>query len=165
MTAMFMALVMLLSLSGAAAEGMTGLPNPWIDCENLEEAREVAGYDFPLPRMPEAYIISAIRVIEGELAEIVYALDDSTISYRVGPGSGDISGDYNEYEETRTEAYGSEGTELTYRGNEGRIFSITWEASGYSYALAFYPGLEEEDAEILTEILDSILNNDVLTAK
>ena len=165
MTAIFLALVMMLSLSGAAAEGMTGLPNPWIDCENLEEAREVAGYDFPLPRMPEAYIISAIRVIEGELVEIIYAMDDSTIRYRIGPGSGDISGDYNEYEETRTEACGEEGTKLTYRGNAGRVFSITWEASGYSYALAFYPGLEEDNAEILVEILGSIMDNDVLAAE
>ena len=115
--------------------------------------------------MPEAYAIIAIRVIEGELVEIVYALDDSTISYRVGPGEEDVSGDYNVYEETRTEACGEEGPELTYRGNAGRVFSITWEASGYSYALAFYPGLEEDDAEILVEILGSIMDNDVLAAE
>ena len=35
MTAMLLALVMMLSLSGAAAEGMTGLANPRIDCESF----------------------------------------------------------------------------------------------------------------------------------
>ena len=93
--ALILSLVLTLSLSAfAAAETAVGLPNPWVEFESFEAAAESAGFELRIPYIPEELKITAIRVIEGSLLEVVYELEGNSIVYRQGPGEEDISGDY-----------------------------------------------------------------------
>lgn len=157
-TALVLSLALTLSLSAfAVAETAVGLPNPWVEYESFEAAAESAGFELRIPYIPEELEITAIRLIEGSLLEVVYELEGNSIVYRQGPGEEDVSGDYTEYEEAVTEKI--EGTEVsvTYKGNGGLVSLMTWQNAGFSYAFYFTPGFAESDAEIVGEIVASLL--------
>ena len=162
-TALILSLVLTLSLSAfAASETAVGLPNPWVEYDSLEAAAESAGFELRIPYIPEELKITAIRLIEGSLLEVVYELDGNSIVYRQGPGEEDVSGDYTEYEETFTEKI--EGTEVsvTYKGNGGLVSLMTWQDSGFAYAFYFTPGFDETDAEVVGQIVASLMFWDAL---
>ena len=163
MTALVLSLVMMLSLTAmAGSEPAVGLPNPWVEYDSLEAAAEAAGFELRIPYIPEELKITAIRLIEGSLLEVVYELDGNSIVYRQGPGEEDISGDFTEYEETATEKI--EGTEVsvTYKGNGGLVSLMTWQDAGFAYAFYFTPGFDETDAEVVGQIVASLVFRDAL---
>jgi hypothetical protein len=76
------------------------------------------------------------------LAEIVYRSGDAALWYRVSKGSGDNSGDYNEYNEVVTEELG--GVAVTMKGSGGLIYCALYEKGGRSYSLGSAEGLTRE---------------------
>ena len=76
------------------------------------------------------------------LAEIVYRSGEEALWYRVSKGSGDNSGDYNEYDEIRTEKLG--GVTVTCKGSGGLVYCAVYEKSGRSYTVGSTEGLTQE---------------------
>ena len=72
---------------------------------------------------------------------------------RKGTGSADVSGDYNDYPETRDVESG--GLAIRCFGADGQIRLARWESGGNSYSLAFNagdtarPGLTEDQVTSL----------------
>lgn len=128
--------------------------NPFIEVETLEEAEEIAGFKITLPEnyFDESYE-KTIRAIEDKFIEIDYRGLDEWIIIRKSlyDGEEDISGDYNEYPEERTELYGD--VKALIRGNEGKINVVSWKDGDYVYSININPGGIGIDEQVFYEMV------------
>lgn len=130
--------------SGGGDEQMTGVPNPFVDCESAYDVAQLAGFDVTFPESVPGCSERAYQAIAGQLAQCRYSEGDTGVLIRKGvdDGSGDLSGDYNEYPEEATVGVGD--LEVTERGSEGLVFVAIWERDGYLYAIDADEGLDPE---------------------
>ena len=85
----------------AGTEQTVGMPNPWHETADLEEAEKGSGVDFDPPvegALPEGFDLLTYRYTE-DIFEAVYQKDDEQLVIRVSTTlSGvELSGDYNKY--------------------------------------------------------------------
>lgn len=128
----------------------TQIPDPFRDCSTLAEAEQAAGFSFQLPdRLPGWVSATAIRAIPSSLIEVSYHGTDESLVLRKGPGSEDISGDYNTYPQVSTVEIG--GRQVTVKGEGDTISTATWTDGGYSYAIHSAPGMDRDALSLLVE--------------
>ncbi|MEG1895400.1 MAG: hypothetical protein RR162_04095, partial [Oscillospiraceae bacterium] len=85
--------IMAVSLAGCATtpdaveksegekQGGTQLANPFVDCETIEDAAKLSGFEITLPSaMPQGYSQDAIRAVKDGMLEIIYKNGDSAIT-------------------------------------------------------------------------------------
>ena len=120
-----------------------GMPNPWTDCKNLNEAEKIDGYTRTM-----------IQTLDKEVIQVFYEKDDqsdSTILIRKGIGSDDISGDYNTYnEKTQLDI---NKNQIMEQGNDGKVMLATWTDAGYTYSVST-PGLSESEMENIIQQIE-----------
>lgn len=117
----------------------TQVANPWQDFADAEELEAFTGFTFDVPdEVQDAGAITAYRAIPNATAEVQYEND---LILRKAEGTGDISGDYNEYTETHTAATLDESGTVEMMGNDGHIHKAIWEMGGYTYAATSEDGL------------------------
>ncbi len=128
----------------------TQIPNPWTDCASIGDAASAAGFDLTAPAAIAGENQSAWRVLTGD--QTIFEIDfGDDITLRKAPGTGDISGDYNAYDESQDIASGD--VTVTARGSDGAVHNATWEAGDYTYSLTSAAGLTpDEVAAIAAEI-------------
>lgn len=118
----------------------TEIPNPWEDCgDDLDKAAEKAGFTFPV-------VLSNYTVMATEnMIDIKYPLDETRyVDLRKGTQTGDISGDYNEYDNTATQSIG--GCDVTYKvDKDGKICVAYWTMDDYSYSAVCENGMSIEE--------------------
>jgi len=79
------------------AEDEIDMINPFIDCNTLEEAENIAGFEFNVPDDLEPDLEAQYRALEGKLIEVIY-FDRGEEIYRIRKGTeSDVSGDCNDY--------------------------------------------------------------------
>lgn len=149
------ALVLSLAACGENTEGRVGMPNPYRDCETLEEAAAAAGFDITVPDAIDGYpekIIRALVTDDSKMIEVIYEKDEeSEIRIRKAAGSEDISGDYNEYEHSNTVMAGE--SEVTMKGNGDTVSLATWTKGDYTFSLSDSAGMSEEAfSELIMDI-------------
>lgn len=133
-----------------AQEDSVQSANPFQDFATYEEAVAAAGYEFAAAGSVEIqdYPNVLYRVMNGgELFEIVFTNDTDSLTARKAPGSGDVSGDYNEYAEVNTAGEGEAGRPaVTLKGKDGKAFLAVWTDAelGCGYSLASREGMEQE---------------------
>ena len=135
-------------------EQTTGVPNPFVDCESAYDVAQLAGLDVTFPESVPGCSERAYQAIEGQLAQCRYSEGDTSVLIRKGvdDGSGDLSGDYNEYPEEATVSVGD--LEVTERGSDGLVFVAIWAKDGYLYAIDADGGLDPETiASLVTATL------------
>lgn len=150
--------VMVLSLAACGqsektdAESNVQIPNPFADCETLEEAIGITGFDMVIPEAMEGYDRPTFQVMSGTMIQVVYRNDaDGSVSIRKALGSDDISGDYNEYAQNRTVSVGE--LKVSVKGEQDLVHLATWTNSGYTYAVSVSSGLSDAAmAELVAEI-------------
>ena len=120
------------------------IANPWSETTSLSEATSLAGFEIVMPESINEASISLYRVIENETFEIRYGED---IAVRKSVDSGDISGDYNDYENIE------EVDGVTYKGNDDTYNCIIWSADSYSYSITSNNGLS---LDVVNEAISSI---------
>lgn len=127
------------------------IPNPWVDCESLEEAGGIAGISIQIPEAVDGYGEPDFRAIDGELLEVLYPSreDDDRLCVRKAAGDEDISGDYNSYPQTTT--VDVNGQTVTMRGRDDRIMVAIWTGDGYTYAVGTRNGLGSEEMTALIQ--------------
>ena len=129
----------------------TQIPNPFVSYNTVADARKAMGVDFAVPSLlPKNYkqdVISIMNDTEMKMAQIVYQNGDNKLYYRVSLTSGDISGDYNEYETTKTVAIGE--LKVTLKGNKGLANIVSWEANGFNYCMMADIALSVEEVNAL----------------
>lgn len=141
--------------SGEAATGekeeaeTTNVANPFVDCESAYEASQIAGLEVTFPESVPGYSERFYQAIEGELVQCFYSEGESKVLIRkaVDDGSGDISGDYNEYGKTSKVSVGD--VEVTERGDDGLVYVAIWTRGEYAFAIDADEGLAPEVIEQL----------------
>ena len=130
-------------------DGSTEIANPYVDCETLEEAGELAGFDISVPdEIDGGYTQGTIQAVENEMIQVIYTTEaGEEITLRKGTGTEDISGDYNEYAEENT--LDVDGTSVTARGSDGLVYAATWTDGTYTYAITASAGLESDSVSAL----------------
>ncbi|MFD1888215.1 hypothetical protein [Paenibacillus wenxiniae] len=80
--------------------------------------------------------------LSDKLAELVYTGSNNVLTFRMQPGSGDISGDYGDYSDTRIMT--ENGASITIKGNDKRFTLATWEQNGYTYSMSVQQPISSE---------------------
>lgn len=139
------------TLGGNSAQ----IPNPFVDCKTLEEAQKLAGFDIALPdKMPEGYAQSAIRAVKNTMIEIIYKNGDEEIRIRKGTGSEDISGAYNDFEESSTVTVGN--LQVTIKGGGGKINVASWFDGGHAFSITINLVGEGIDKTVVSEMISNV---------
>ncbi len=127
------------------------IANPCVQYDTLQEAEAVCGFELTLP---ETVSTADYRVISGEVLEVIVRDDSDGLEVfriRKAAGEGDISGDYNPYEET--EDLTIDDRTVTVKGNGGSVSNAIWEDDGYAYAVQFAEGVSQEEiSALITQI-------------
>ena len=125
----------------SSEENTESIANPVVDYENYEEAEKAAGFGLDTPDLVSTFF----SVIDGKIFQIT--CEDTYI--RKAKGSDDISGDYNDYPEVKTETVFEK--EVTFKGENGKINLITWTDGGYSFCVGFKSGTSRSNADLFIE--------------
>lgn len=117
-----------------SSESTVQIPNPVTDCNSLDSAEELAGFQVKLPDTVNGSNHRVFRAAEGNFLEVIY-LDGETETARVrkAPGSEDVSGIYTEYPDVDTVSVA--GTPVTIKGNDEGASLAIWTRGGYSYSV------------------------------
>lgn len=130
----------------------TQIPDPFVDCKTIDKAEQLADFKIFLPEnMPEGYTESAIRVIKGEMIEVIYLNSDNEICIRKAKGDENISGDYNEYAEANTITVGD--LQITTKGADGKVNVATWIKGDYTFAISASEGV---GSDIICNMIENI---------
>lgn len=119
------------------------LPNPFVECETMAQAEQLAGFSMTLPNMiPNWMDDMEIRAVEDSMIDVVFTGAGNTLSVRKGVGQDDISGDYSSYPETET--VDLDGRSVTLKGEEGKVSLAVWSDGEYAYAVRCSYGIERD---------------------
>jgi hypothetical protein len=139
------------SITEASSDSNMNIANPWSDCSSLSDAAKIAGFEMTVPDSVDGYPNVTIQAMKDNMIQVFFsdkdmdADDRSDVLVRKGVGSDDISGDYNEY--SQTESAQMSGMNVTLRGNDNKVFNVTWTNDGYSYSIVADKGLDKADIE------------------
>jgi hypothetical protein len=109
------------------------IPNPLTEHETLADLAKTVGFDVTLPTLDKAYKETAFIDISGTTADVRFADDEDTITFRKAKGSDDISGDNKTYKENKTIAV--KDVSVSVKGNDG-INTATWQKDGFTYSFS-----------------------------
>ena len=109
------------------------IPNPLTEHETLADLAKTVGFDVTLPAVDKAYKETAFIDISGTTADVRFADDEDTITFRKAKGSDDISGDNNTHKENKTIAV--KDVSVSVKGNDG-INTATWQKDGFTYSFS-----------------------------
>lgn len=125
------------------------------DCAALAELSEKTGIGLDtLEKLPYAENAAAYTSFWGEMAQIsTYADDGTALLYRVSFGSGDNSGDYNEYGETVFAE--TNGVTVTLKGSGGEYSLAVWNNGSLAFSLSADPSMSED---AMIEIVSAALS-------
>ena len=139
----------LLFISPTFAEMMVGMPNPWVDCEDLTQAEQIAGFNFSLNLEN-----SKIRAMKN-MIEIVYRIDNKRkiiIRKSLTSENSDISGVYNKYPINETTQL-KNGYELKIRGDKDKIYVANINAPDKAFSIYCEQGINEEELQKICDFL------------
>ena len=114
------------------------IPNPFVDCDTLAQAEQLAGFSLTLPADIKT---NGISVLSGDMIQV---LCEHGLSIRKALGDEDISGDYNTYPQVETVAV--QGHAVTLKGEGDQVTVAVWTADGYTYAVHSETGLSRDAA-------------------
>ena len=128
---------------------MIGMPNPWVDCSNLNQAEKIAGFDFHLKLHDN--IIRAMK----NMIEIVYQIDNSrkiVIRKSLETTNKDISGVYDKYSVNKTIRLSNEN-EITIRGEKDKIFVANIISSDKVFSVFCKQGISPKELKKIYKLI------------
>jgi ABC-type oligopeptide transport system substrate-binding subunit len=159
-------LLCVLSIASLAACGSTGkdnstkpsssveIPSPFQDCDTMEDAAAISGFDMTAPENISGYSNRTIQAIENDMIQVIYENDDDNITIRKAVGTDDISGDSTEY--TEVSDVDIDDLTVTLKGADGKTNVAVWTNNGYAYSITSTSALDK----ITVSDLVSAVNND-----
>lgn len=126
--------------------------SPVSEFKTIEEAEKLLNFKADLIKdIDKKYEVSNIVVISGEILSIDYSDGNKQFTYRESIESGDISGDFNEYDYESTEII--DGNNVCLKGNVENIINLaTWRNKEKTYSIFSESGIN------YVEIIDMINN-------
>lgn len=142
-----------MSESMSAPNSSPQLVNSFTDCSSLEEAEGIVGFDIVVPDEVAGLNAQVFRANEEiKMIEVIYKnAEDAEARIRKAIADGDISGDYNMYNETNT--VNIDDCQVSLRGNSGTVYSATWVNGDYSYSISLVNGIS---ADVMTELAAAV---------
>lgn len=138
--------------------------NPFKEVETMEEAEKLAGFKMVLPEdLPEDTTQNYIEVAEKEMIQVNYNNKEKNILIRKAKSSEDISGDYNEYENTKEITVGNK--KVTVKGNGENLSLATWTEGDFAYSVgvvyeSWAPGnISAEDMGIEENVMIELIKS------
>ncbi len=129
-----------LLLTGCGSQKSGEIADPFVEYDTIEEAEEAVGFDITVPDSIDGYSKRIIRVdSQDQLIEVIYQNEqneDQEIRIRKAVGTDEISGDYNEYSQSRT--LDVDGIAVTVKGDDDLITVATWAQDPYVYSIGNY---------------------------
>ena len=126
----------------AAGPVLTG--SAVVDCSSADKLSQVVNFTVEdLEGLPFQVEQRDYTAYQAELAEITYSGEDQTAVFRKSPGSGDISGNYEDFE-TVSEVSVSPYV-VTLKGQAGAYRLALWSDGEFAYSLQFSSALPEQD--------------------
>ncbi len=131
------------SASAVKEETSVQIANPFTTYKDIESAENTAGFSLAVPeQIAKSYSASVYRAMQGKMLEVIYknsANEEEKIRIRKANTLGDISGDFNTYDEENTIIIN--GLQVESRGTSGKTFVATWEDGTFSYSVTSDTGL------------------------
>ena len=125
------------------------IANPWSDCTTIEEAEDIAGFNFDSVKSAEVNSISVMKGTDYNIIQIAFYDGENKVTIRKANIEDSISGDYNVYNQEKPVI--KEEVTISVRGNDNLYSLVEWSRNGYSYSISSEQGIE-------FEIIESYLN-------
>lgn len=120
---------------------------------SFEQAVQELGYTPNLPTLPEDVILTSINVIDGNILEMGYKLNNVTLLYRTAKGNADLSNLASKCAFTATHE-DEDGVSRMYSGSsENKVSAVVWTLNDVAYTLQTSSGIS---TDILRAIAQSI---------
>lgn len=127
----------------------TGMPNPFIECNTLEEAAKIAQVNIKLPE----YSQCTIYAVKNSFVEVQYPLNEtSNITIRKSAGEKDISGVYDGKE---MQLHSTDGVDVNVRLKDGKFISAYFTGDDGTYSITCDEPLEANE---IIAIVDRIVS-------
>ena len=127
----------------------TGMANPFIECNSLEEAAKIAQVNIKLPE----YSQCTIYAVKNSFVEVQYPLNEtSNITIRKSAGEEDISGVYDGKE---MQLHSTDGVDVNVRLKDGKFISAYFTGDDGTYSITCDEPLEADE---IISIVDSIVS-------
>lgn len=126
------------------------IANPFVDCDTLNEAIKIAGFDLTVPSAINKVTDRLYRVmtLDDKMLEVIYQSgEDEAARIRKAPGSEDISGDYNVYQQVSEVSVN--GFKVTMSGDGNKVSLAVWTNNGYTYSVSVTNGISSSDMTAL----------------
>ena len=124
------------------------------ECESADALAAAVGFPIEelsnLPFTPDE--ISYVDYF-GEMAQITYGSDDTSVTLRKARDNEDISGDYNEY--SAVSELRIDSVSIVLKGDGDTCSLALWQQDGFSYSLSVEPGVSEQE---ITMLVTDVLN-------
>lgn len=136
-----------------SSEADTQISSPLTEHTTLTALEQAVGFPIQQPAMPDGYAISSLTDINQSVAQITYQNGDQEIVYRVGKGTDDISGSYEDYSNKCTLEI--EGVNVRLRGEQD-FHVAAWHNNGFAYSVYAPAGLTTAQiSQIVTSTLQA----------
>ena len=131
-------------LPASSSQGVVQGGNPYQTLGSVQELEDLLPYALQLPDVPQGYQVDGVALIGGVLAQVDYAQGDGRVSFRMGQGRQDISGDYTVYpSQIEVKQDGQSGT----LSGQGELVSLAvWYDGENSFSLSFSPAVPQQEA-------------------
>ena len=127
-------------------------PSPIIDYTTMDEAAKAAGFTLNAPETIMDYKRELISVISNDTIQLMYEDGEKSLYIRKASGSGDISGDYNKYDENKTVKIGE--IQVDMRSMAGKVSTAVWTAEGFAYSVYVSSSITQD---MMTDIICSVM--------
>ncbi|WP_315074655.1 stalk domain-containing protein [uncultured Clostridium sp.] len=132
------------STAGIQTPGVDDLINPVVNYDTIEEAQKILKYKITVPKeLLGKYNIKYINTISRDLFQICYVSNQGDILFRMGQGTEDISGDYNNYKTNNT--ININGSNVKLKGDDNLVKVAVWSANNMSYSISVNSGMTQDD--------------------
>jgi hypothetical protein len=118
--------------------------NPVQNYDTIEEAQKTLKFKVTVPKeLLGKYNIKYINTISRDLFQICYVSKQGDILFRMGQGTEDISGDYNNYKTNNT--INIDGNNVKLKGDGNLIKIAVWSVNNMSYSISVNAGMDQDD--------------------
>lgn len=125
------------------------IPSPFVDHATLDEAVKIIGFPLVAPDKLDGYNHLAIQTMGSEMIQLIFQDGTNSVIIRKAAGEGNISGNCNQYAETKT--INVNGFTATLKGEKNMVEVAIWEHNGYTYAITADAGISTADMTTLIQ--------------
>lgn len=112
--------------------------------DTIEEAQKALSFKVTVPKeLLGKYNIKYINTISRNLFQVCYISNQGDILFRMGQGTEDVSGDYNNYKINNI--VNINGTNVKLKGDDKLVKVAVWSINDMSYSISVNDGMDEDD--------------------